>query len=58
MKAYDEDISNIKVNVNSNVMTKVTKVTKVKIKIKGQISGHNFVAFFINGKSEYFKVLR
>ena len=58
MKAYDEDISNIKVNANSKVMTKVTKVTKVKIKVKGQISGHNLIAPHIEDISEYFIVLR
>ena len=36
MKGYAEDIWNIKVNSNSKVMTKVTEVTKVKIKVKGQ----------------------
>ena len=39
-------------------MTKVTKVTKVKIKVKGQISGHNLIAPHIEVKSEYFIVLR
>ena len=42
MKAYAEDISNIKINANSKVMTKVTEVTKVKI--KGHVTGHNLVS--------------
>ena len=44
---YADNILNIKVNANSKVMTKVTEVTKIKIKVRGQISGHNLVVPYI-----------